>query len=49
MRVSLVAAAANTNVPSQIKEIGRLEKMAVDFQPIKDIYSGRFYAATLTM
>lgn len=38
-----------TQKTSQLKEIGKLENMAVSFQPIKNIYSGRFYVATLTM
>ncbi|CAN0301934.1 unnamed protein product, partial [Laminaria digitata] len=40
---------AGAHLCKEIKEIGRLENMAVSFEPIKDIYSGRFYAATLTM
>ncbi|CAM9373107.1 unnamed protein product [Ectocarpus sp. 12 AP-2014] len=40
---------AGAHLCREIKEIGKLENMAVSFDPIKDIYSGRFYAATLAM
>ncbi|CAM9339763.1 unnamed protein product [Ectocarpus fasciculatus] len=40
---------AGAHLCREIKDIGKLENMAVTFDPIKDIYSGRFYAATLAM
>eukprot|EP00903_Cladosiphon_okamuranus_P014880 g13779.t1 len=40
---------AGAHLCREIKDIGKMENMPVSFDPIKDIYSGRFYAATLAM
>ncbi|KAG5178567.1 hypothetical protein JKP88DRAFT_329089 [Tribonema minus] len=40
---------AGTFLVKQLKEIGRAQGIRVDFEPLKEVYKGRFYLASISM